>query len=200
MKLFQQIYSIFVGHTTTGYYKRSGYTWCVPGFFNYKHTTMKEDWKQIPGYEGYYEINRIGQIKSLSRKRWVKINNSFGITKERILKANSKPYRMVYLSKDGIKEHLSVHYLMAITFLGFSKNNKNIIVDHIDGDHRNNELSNLQVISQRDNVLKGNGFKGGVTFEKGNSSWRVRYNGKHIGNYKTKEVALEVWTSLHSLK
>lgn len=48
-----------------------------------------------------------------------------------------------------------VHQLVAMAFLGHRPDGtQNIVVDHIDNDKQNNNLSNLQLISQRDNTIK----------------------------------------------
>ena len=44
-----------------------------------------EEWRDIEGYEGFYQVSNLGRIKSLSRKRIIK-GGGFCITKTRILK------------------------------------------------------------------------------------------------------------------
>ena len=64
--------------------------------------TNKEIWKDINGYEGYYQISNLGRVKSLART----VNNYLGCykTKEKILKQhlNKNNYCRVYLLKNGI--------------------------------------------------------------------------------------------------
>ena len=44
---------------------------------------MEEIWKEIQGYEGYYQISSLGRVKSLSRS--LKIKYGYRITKEKIM-------------------------------------------------------------------------------------------------------------------
>ena len=50
-----------------------------------------------------------------------------------------------------------MHQLVAMAFLGYKRDGKNLteVVDHIDGDSLNNNLNNLQIITQKENVNKG---------------------------------------------
>ncbi len=32
----------------------------------------KEEWRDVVGYEGYYQVSNYGRVKSLERTRWVK--------------------------------------------------------------------------------------------------------------------------------
>jgi hypothetical protein len=107
-----------------------------------------EIWKDIPGYEGYYQVSNIGNVKSLARKR----HNILGSTKERILKLNfdSSGYRTVKLYKDGIKKTQKVHRLVIISF----KDNPTNLpeVNHIDGIKVNNTVENLEWCSRLQNM------------------------------------------------
>jgi hypothetical protein len=68
---------------------------------------MKETWKDIPGYEGLYQISNLGRVKSLARRIDHKFTG-FSTYKERILKqnlSNTNKYGGVFprvrLSKNG---------------------------------------------------------------------------------------------------
>ena len=45
---------------------------------------LVEEWKDIPGYEGYYQISNLGRVKSVPRI--IKNNAGYYISKEKILK------------------------------------------------------------------------------------------------------------------
>ena len=115
-----------------------------------------ETWKDIPGYEGIYQASDSGQIRSIDR---IATRND-GIIKPikgRILR-NVKTglphqnYRAVTLSKNGKSKLYRVHRLVISAFLFVSKN----IVDHIDGDETNNNLSNLRYCTHRENASFSN--------------------------------------------
>ena len=80
----------------------------------------------------------------------------------------------------------TAHQLVAITFLNHVPNGYTIVVDHIDHDPLNNKLSNLQLITQRENTVRGKKTKGGsseyvgVTWNKRGKKWQaqITHNGK----------------------
>ena len=138
---------------------------------------MKEIFKDIPKYEGYYQISNLGRVKSLPRLR--KANTGEYLSKERILKnvLQNNGYLSVGLSKKGKVKTLFIHQLMGITFLNHKPNRKKVI-DHINETKIDNRLDNLQVISQRHNTLKnrskfriGKSKYVGVFWRKSNSKW-----------------------------
>lgn len=102
----------------------------------------KEEWKYIDGTNNKYMVSDIGRVKSLK------------FNKERILSQfNLGDYKGVCLNIFSKRKNLYVHILVAKSFIE-ERNEKNIVVDHIDNDPFNNNLDNLQYITQRENVSK----------------------------------------------
>lgn len=99
---------------------------------------MKEIWKDIPNYEGLYQVSNLGNVKSICYQ---------GFKRELIMKPKShhSGYKIVMLCKNGVQKNKSVHRLVAETFLEkpVGKN----VVNHIDGNKSNNELSNLEWVT-----------------------------------------------------
>ena len=160
----------------------------------------KEIWKDIPGYESRYQVSNLGNVRSVDR---VVINNNFrglGYSKCRNLKGKSVSpflgrtgYLIVQLHKDGFRKKHCIHQLVAMAFLSHKPKGYEIIVDHIDNIKANNNLSNLQVISQRENVIRSlkesKGYHA-IKNRRGEVSGyqsSIWINGKHenIGYYKT---------------
>ena len=102
---------------------------------------MKEIWKDIPSYEGLYQVSNLGKIKSLNY-------NHTG--KEKILKnrKTSHGYLGVVLWKNKEKHNTSVHRLVMRAFVGDS----DMIINHKDFDKTNNSLDNLEYCTQKYNV------------------------------------------------
>ena len=123
-----------------------------------------EEWRNVKGFEGVYKVSSLGRIMSI--ERFVK-HSKGGVRKvrERILKQSlSKGYLRVKIGR--------VHNFMAISFLGHNPDGTNkIVVDHIDGDKLNNNLSNLQLITNRENGSKD----------------RKGYTSEFVGVYKRKD-------------
>ena len=65
---------------------------------------MEEIFKDVPGYEGLYQVSNLGRVKSLSRL--IKNRYTFFISKEKFLKSEiSSGYVVFYLSKETITKH-----------------------------------------------------------------------------------------------
>lgn len=113
---------------------------------------MTEEWKDIPDYEGMYQISNLGNIKSLERYR--KDKRCEYRLKETIIKPHQNgKYLRVELSKNGKVKLYYIHRLMAYTFLGLERNSK-LQVDHIDNNCLNNNIENLQILTQKENLKK----------------------------------------------
>lgn len=103
---------------------------------------MKEEWREVIGYEGYYMVSNIGRVKSVDREvrhKGEKIQNKKG----KVLRpgVNQHGYPQVYLSKLNKSKTLRVHRLVAEAFL---LGDSSLIVNHLDGVKTNNEVSNLE--------------------------------------------------------
>ena len=136
-----------------------------------------EEFRDIPGYEGMYQVSNEGRVKSLSRVR----SNGSGtyVTKERILKQNLvKGYSLITLCKEGKTKSFRVHKLVVIVFLGHTPYGHKEVVDHINNISTDNRVENLQIISQRENTSKdkknGSSKYVGVSWDKRNGKWVSR--------------------------
>lgn len=110
-------------------------------------------WKPVVGYEGIYEVNELGQIKSLSREKYCGHEGSNPqITKEKLLKERicRMGYPIVRLSKDGIAKNVRVHRILAQAFIENPENKPN--VNHIDNNPLNKSLDNLEWCTQKENM------------------------------------------------
>lgn len=102
---------------------------------------MSEEWRDIKGYEGVYQISNLGHIKRIRcTKGGERIIKGF-LTKKRYLK--------VTLHKDGVRKDYLVHRLVAETFIPNPQNKP--CVDHIDTDKLNNKVENLRWCTPREN-------------------------------------------------
>ena len=104
-----------------------------------------EVWKEIPGFFGRYEISSFGRVKCL--KRGVLINHHMSGVPRR-----NYPQVTLYLGSKKFTKR--IHSLMAITFLNHEYGDRKIVVDHIDNNPLNTKLSNLQIITMRENNIK----------------------------------------------
>lgn len=110
---------------------------------------MEEIWRDIPGYEGIYQVSCEGKVKSLSRKIIDK-NNKKKQIKERIMKQqlfNTGYYKVKLTDCKGVTKNKFVHRLVLLTFLYHSEK----VVNHKDGIKTNNKLSNLEYVTSSEN-------------------------------------------------
>jgi len=112
---------------------------------------VKEIWKDIPGYKGIYQVSNFGRVKSLKRKLWN--GSGYFYCKERILKSSEtkKGYVYYYLRNKRKKRKSEFsHRLVMYAFVG-KNTSKKIVVNHIDGNKRNNCIDNLEYITYKQN-------------------------------------------------
>ncbi|HEX4875751.1 MAG TPA: NUMOD4 motif-containing HNH endonuclease [Chitinophagaceae bacterium] len=136
-------------------------------------TNVQEIWKQINGYEGYYEVSNLGRVKSLNRVVYRGLNE-MNIS-EKILNPSSLKNGYLYVSlasQSGIKKHL-VHRLVATAFLSNSENK--YCVNHIDGIKTNNVLLNLEWATHTENSAhaKNKGLAKWATGSKAGKSKKI---------------------------
>lgn len=150
---------------------------------------LKENFKDIPGFEGFYQVSNLGNVKSLH----------FG--KEKILTPilNSN-YYSVNLWIDGKRKKTAIHVLVACTFLNHCRKS-GLVVDHIDNNPLNNKVENLQVVSKRVNSHKDMkqlySKHAGVSYNKINKKYvsQIYYNNKlhYLGYFKNERIAAAVY-------
>mgnify|MGYP003641447926 CR=1 FL=1 len=101
---------------------------------------MKEEkWLDIKGYENLYKVSNLGRVIKVSKNR-VLAESKY-----------SDGYRYYSLSKNGKSKKFKSHRLLALHFLSNPENKKQ--VNHIDGIKYNNDLSNLEWVTQSENIL-----------------------------------------------
>ena len=111
--------------------------------------SMKEEiWKDIKGYKGLYQVSSFGRVKSF------KTNLNGKILKQR---TNPNGYKSVNLSLNGKVKLKVIHRLVMETFKEEKLNFKympnedisiinldKLIINHIDGNKENNNITNLE--------------------------------------------------------
>lgn len=123
----------------------------------YKNTNLEnmngEAWKDIVGYEGYFQISNMGRVKSL--RRYFNNNGGFTLVEEKIRKQamDKKGYLRTELSVSGKGVTKKVHRLVADAFI-LNPNNLPQ-VNHIDEAKSNNKYTNLEWVNNKDNINHG---------------------------------------------
>lgn len=113
--------------------------------------TGKEIWKDIPGYEEFYQVSNMGNIKSLSR--YVKHNHGgFRIQKGRTIKQsiNQDSYYCFALSRYGNRKTVLVHRIVGQVFI--PNPNDFPLINHKDTIKTNNFYENLEWCTTQENT------------------------------------------------
>lgn len=165
-----------------------------------------EVWKDIPEYEGLYQVSNLGNVRSLNRicSRGRKIKGT-------VLKPglSSVGYFNVNLYKSGELKTKTVHTLVSYAFLDHTPNGVKLVVNHIDINRENNNLYNLEIITNRENTnkkhLKSSSEYVGVSWTKRNKKWQAQIyvNGKikHLGYFIDElEAAQSYQNELNKIK
>jgi len=164
-------------------------------YVNKNGLVCQEEWRDMPNKNSLYKISDLGRAKSMAR---ISLNSgAYGgkiSVKEKILKQN---VNSGYL-KIG-KGFAKVHQLVAMAFLDHVPCGYTLVVDHINNNPLDNRLSNLQIITQRENIIKevrGRSKFTGVYWGERQKKWigLIRYKGKskQLGSFNTEEEAAEI--------
>lgn len=114
-------------------------------------TPEEEIWKDIEGYEGYYQVSNRGRVRSLDRENTKPSNGQVCSIKGRVRRLMRTPrgYDYMFLSKGGKKKGIFVHRLVAHAFCdGYADG---LVVNHIDCVTHNNIPSNLEWVTRGEN-------------------------------------------------
>lgn len=115
-----------------------------------------EIWKDVPGYEGYYQVSDQGRVKSVARTVVVP-RTKWGVEGKRkvneavmSLQTDSRNRVFVALRRGGLAKRFTVASLVAAAFVG--PRPKGLLVLHGDGDSTNNRAGNLRYGNHSDNI------------------------------------------------
>lgn len=109
----------------------------------------QEVWADVKGYEGIYQVSTLGNVKRVGSFRGVNkaYLNGYYLTPV----DNGKGYFRIKLTLNNKSKRIMLHRIIAEAFILNPKNKK--VVNHLDGNKKNNSLSNLEWCSQRENCL-----------------------------------------------
>jgi hypothetical protein len=158
-----------------------------------------EIWKDIPGYEGLYQASNLGRVKSLDNKVLCR-GGAYRIKRGKILSPyiHSDNYCFLTLYDNKIQsKRFSIHQLVAIAFLNHKPNGFKLVINHKDFDRTNNNVNNLEIVTQRQNTnlkhIPHSSQYTGVSWDNKFKRWKARIyfnkKDKHIGYYKNEYEA-----------
>ena len=142
------------------------------------HSKWCEVWLPIKGFPNY-EISSKGRVQNVTTNKMLK-----PFTEQ-------NGYRIITLNRDGRKKKAKIHRLVAMSFLNNGESRP--MVDHIDHNPSNNDVSNLRWVTRSQNAMNArknsNNTSGasGVSWNVKRDRWiaYIMVNGvrKHLGNF-----------------
>ena len=152
---------------------------------NTKHSMVEklegEEWRDIAGYEGLYQVSNCGRVKSLGRYIRAKAGSSKW-QEEKLLRpqTNGKGYLKVGLYKDGQQKMFFVHRLVATAFLENPMPLFWTDINHKDEVKTNNTASNLEWCDRKYNCNYGT---------------RTERTSKRVGQFSLEGELIREWPS-----
>ena len=144
---------------------------------------MSEQWESIKGYEGHYIVSSFGRV--------------FSIKSNLVLRQSiRRRYLSVSLSCRNRKKNMCIHRLVAEAFIGLIP--EEMTVNHIDGDIKNNNKDNLEIITRTDNINHYHRRRARIGPQPvASGQYEIMFNYKtkciYVGSCKSEEMANELY-------
>lgn len=106
--------------------------------------SCEEGWKDIPGWEGFYQVSDLGRIRSVDRRIPKSVGDGCRLMRGKVLKPGiykNPGYSRVNLSRPGRTQWFDIHFLVLLAFVG--PRPEGMECRHLDGVRMNSGLSNL---------------------------------------------------------
>jgi len=141
-----------------------------------------EKWLYIKDFEGIYQVSTDGRVRRWRKKAktWFYLSPI----------SHSGGYLRLKLRNKGNDKDVYIHRLVAEAFIAHRKDQ---VVNHIDGDKQNNHVSNLEWVTQRENVSHGDKVENKTGVRNRGNKWsaRILINGKRLflGSFNCETMA-----------
>ena len=142
-----------------------------------------EEWRDVAGYEGRYQVSSMGRVKSLERK--VPKRNGERTVKERFLKPSDdgRGYLRVDLYAGGKRKRFKVHRLVCQAFHDNPDNKSD--VNHINENKTDNRACNLEWCTCKQNINHGT-----------HNERMAKTKSKPVGQYTRDGELVKIWPSV----
>ncbi len=102
----------------------------------------KEMWATVCGYSGRYQISSFGNVRNAEKEKILSQCN------------DKRGYLVVTFSNNGEAKQYRIHLLVWDYFGDSKRDGRKLQVDHKDNNKKNNNISNLQLLTARQNTIK----------------------------------------------
>jgi len=134
---------------------------------------QQEIWKDIPGFDGKYQVSNLGRVRSLKYKN----TNQTVVMKKRLTKSG---YEYVGLRDGRRQKKYLVHRLVAICFVENPHNKEQ--VNHINGIKNDNRAENLEWVTRSENMIHAD--KNGLRNQKGERHSFAKLTAQDVRNIR----------------
>ena len=136
-----------------------------------------EEWKDIPGYEGFYQASTEGRVRNKRTGRILRPGTC----------GRRGNYQQVGLMKNGKRKWHRVHGLVWLTFNGPVP--EGMEINHINQNVKDNRLENLNLLTHTENIRWGDGIER-----------RARAHFKKVRQYSVSGRFIREWESVKSIE
>lgn len=112
-----------------------------------------EIWKPVIGFEGYYEVSNMGNLRSVDRLVQGEKRSFFKKGKLLNPSIDSKGYKYIKANKDFCKRSERKNYRIHRWVIAAFKYESNLHVDHINSNRTDNRIDNLRYVTDRQNSI-----------------------------------------------
>lgn len=102
---------------------------------------MEEIWKDVIGYEDYYQVSNLGNVKRKSKDKKIKPYKG----------GKNGAYNHVCICENGNQKSVLLHRIVATAFIPNVENKPQ--VNHKDGNKKNNAVENLEWVTNKENTI-----------------------------------------------
>ena len=106
----------------------------------------RERWADIAGFDGVYQVSNLGRVR--------RVVGCKGASPGILRGCLQNGYPLVSLRRDGKTVTAYVHRLVAVAFLGYNPDEGGKIVHHKDGNRKNAAAANLEILGEREHIIK----------------------------------------------
>ena len=111
----------------------------------YDDGTCVEEWRDVVGYEGFYQVSNIGRIRSVDRMMRRSCDSNPKLFRGKVLKLKERTREspVANLNKDRVRTPYHVDMLVAKAFIGDAPS-EGMLLMHLNGDMQDCRASNLE--------------------------------------------------------